>query len=312
MKTKIKIGSIISDSGIQVRLAMKKSCIFLALVVSGCMAFTATPTASAADPFEEKKVYLNSEAGKKVANSTSNPEAAKKVAGTVVVDTSLNVRTGPWGKIIGSLHGNDKLEVIGREGVWYKIMYKGKVAYVHANYVSTPGSPAGQTPVIYPWQEKPASTSGNSGSGTTAAKPSTGKGRFGAAPCAPMPSRASSEYGMRIHPTKGTRSMHYGIDLPVPNGTRLNALGDGTVVAVGYENGGGRYVKVRYDNGYESFYCHLRSYSVRQGQRVGMGSEIARSDNTGIYTTGAHLHFELKKNGSHVNPRSAGLPMPRR
>ncbi|HNW13045.1 MAG TPA: M23 family metallopeptidase, partial [Candidatus Rifleibacterium sp.] len=44
---------------------------------------------------------------------------------------------------------------------------------------------------------------------------------------------------------------------------------------------------------------------VKQGQRVGMGQEIARSDNTGIYTTGAHLHFELKKNGQHVNPRSA-------
>ncbi|GAB1355179.1 hypothetical protein MASR1M12_39200 [Erysipelotrichia bacterium] len=271
---------------------MKKSNVFLAMLLTGGLAVAVT----AADPFEEKKVYLNSQAGKK-AESTGE----KVTKGTVHVSTSLNIRTGPWGKIIGSFHEGDALEVLGREGAWYKIRYNGKIAYVHANYVSTPGNPAGKTPVIYPWQQS-SSSSGNSGNSTPVV---SGNGRFGAMPCAPMPSRASSEYGMRIHPTKGTRSMHYGIDLPVPNGTRLNALGDGTVVAVGYESGGGRYVKVRYDNGYESFYCHLRSYSVKQGQRVGMGQEIARSDNTGIYTTGAHLHFELKKNGQHVNPRSA-------
>ncbi len=265
----------------------------LALVLSGGVA----AMVAAADPFEEKKVYLNSQAGKSVSSET-----AKTVKGTVRVDTSLNVRSGPWGTIIGSLREGNQLEVIGREGAWYKINYNGKTAYVHANYVETPGNPAGKTPVIYPWQESSSSSSSSSNSGST--------GAWGSAPCSPMPSRASSEYGMRIHPTKGTRSMHYGIDLPVPNGTRLNALGDGTVVAAGYESGGGRYVKVRYDNGYESFYCHLRSYSVKQGQRVSKGSEIARSDNTGIYTTGAHLHFELKKNGQHINPRSGGIPLP--
>ncbi len=277
---------------------MKKRDIILALVLSGGL----TVAVTAADPFVETDVYLHSQAGVK---TDSSAQAAKIVKGTVHVDPSLNVRSGPWGKIIGSLYEGDALEVIGREGVWYKINYKGKVAYVHANYVSTPGNPAGKTPVVYPWQE--SSTDGGA-SGSTPS--STSKGAWGSAPCSPMPSRASSEYGMRIHPTKGTRSMHYGIDLPVANGTRLNALGDGTVIAVGYESGGGRYVKVRYDNGYESFYCHLRSYSVKQGQRVGKGSEIARSDNTGIYTTGAHLHFELKKNGQHVNPRSGGIPLP--
>ncbi|HNX76135.1 MAG TPA: peptidoglycan DD-metalloendopeptidase family protein [Candidatus Rifleibacterium sp.] len=274
---------------------MKKRNIILALVLTGGAAMAMAAT----DPFEEKKVYLNSQAGKAVASSE-----IKATKGTVRVDTTLNIRSGAWGTIIGSFREGDDLQVIGREGAWYKIIYNGKTAYVHANYVETPGNPAGKTPVVYPWQESSDSTSGSSTPATNS------KGAWGAAPCAPMPSRASSEYGMRIHPTKGTRSMHYGIDLPVPSGTRLNALGDGTVVAVGYESGGGRYVKVRYDNGYESFYCHLRSYSVKQGQRVNKGSEIARSDNTGIYTTGAHLHFELKKNGTHVNPRSGGLPMP--
>jgi len=57
--------------------------------------------------------------------------------------------------------------------------------------------------------------------------------------------------------------------------------------------------------------CHLKSYSVSVGQRVGKGQEIARSDNTGQWTTGAHLHLAMKKNGSYVNPRSVpGLPLP--
>ncbi|HNV72462.1 MAG TPA: M23 family metallopeptidase, partial [Candidatus Ozemobacteraceae bacterium] len=135
-----------------------------------------------------------------------------------------------------------------------------------------------------------------------------GQGRFGAAPCSPMPSRSSSEYGPR---DLFGHSFHSGIDLPVPTGTRLNALGDGVVTAVGYEAGGGHFIKIRYDNGVESFYCHLKSQSVRQGQRVSMGQEVARSDNTGQWTTGAHLHMGIKVNGQYVNPRSVrGIPLP--
>jgi len=122
---------------------MKKSNVFLAMLLTGGLAVAVT----AADPFEEKKVYLNSQAGKK-AESTGE----KVTKGTVHVSTSLNIRTGPWGKIIGSFREGDALEVLGREGAWYKIRYNGKIAYVHANYVSTPGNPAGKTPVIYPWQ----------------------------------------------------------------------------------------------------------------------------------------------------------------
>lgn len=230
--------------------------------------------------------------------------AAKIIEGTVRVSTSLNIRSGPWGTIIGSLYNGNKVKITGKSGDWYKIDHNGQTAYVHANYVDTPDKKAGNTPVTQPDQSgddtstPPANDSGASGGGLTAA------------PCQPMPGRVSSEFGWRIHPTLKTRKFHNGIDLPVPNGTRLNALGNGTVVAVGYESGGGKYVKVRYDNGYESFYCHLKSYSVKKGQRVSAGQEIAKSDNTGEWTTGPHLHFGLKKNGEYVNPRSAGIPMP--
>jgi len=144
---------------------------------------------------------------------------------------------------------------------------------------------------------------------TTAAPADAGqRGRFGASP-SPGATRVSSEFGMRTHPITRRRTMHNGIDLPMPNGTRINSLGDGVVTAVGYEAGGGRYVKIRFDNGMEAFYCHLQSYSVRTGQRVAMGQQIALSDNSGG-STGPHLHLGIKRNGAYINPRSAGIPLP--
>lgn len=258
---------------------------------------------------KDKLVTLTAEA-KKQEQAKKDKEAKEKAAakpkttpGTIKVSPSLNVRTGPWGKIIGSLYNNNKVEIIGTEGDWYKIKYNGQTAYIHANYVDTPNKKAGTTPV-----KQPGSSSSSSGS--TPATVQKGGG-FTSPPCTPMPSRISSDYGWRIHPTLGTRKFHNGIDLPVPTGTRLNALGNGTVVAVGYENGGGHYIKVRYDNGYESFYCHLQRATVKKGQRVNAGQEIAKSDNTGVYTTGAHLHMEIRKNGQAINPRSVGVKLTR-
>lgn len=257
-----------------------------------------------AERLKKASEQIKAEKNEKDEDKKDDADQNKVVEGTVRVGTSLNVRTSPWGNVIGSLHDGNKVKITGKSGDWYKIDYNGQTAYVHANYVDTAEKRAGTTPV-----EQPAAPAGNS-TPPPANNVASGGG-LTAAPCTPMPSRVSSEYGWRTHPTLGTRRFHDGIDLPIPNGTRLNALGNGTVVAVGYESGGGRYVKVRYDNGYESFYCHLQSTSVRNGQRVGAGQEVARSDNTGQWTTGPHLHFGLKRNGQSVNPRSAGIPLPR-
>jgi hypothetical protein len=272
-------------------------------------------TASLAKRLGEVSKRLKEVAGNS-ADSEEEPEVAADdeeaddddeneiIFGTVRVNTSLNVRTSPWGTITGSLHNNDRVKIIGKEGDWYKIDRNGQTAYVHANYVDTPQQSAGQTPV-----NRPSSQPSSDDAPSPAAIAANG-GPLTSAPCQPMPGRASSEFGWRTHPTLGTRRFHNGIDLPVANGTRLNALGDGTVVDVGYESGGGRYVKVRYANGYESFYCHLQSVSVSEGDPVRAGQEVARSDNTGQWTTGPHLHFGLKRNGSYINPRSAGIPLP--
>ena len=223
-----------------------------------------------------------------VDSSGTTSQAAKKAQslkapiGTVQVRTTLNVRSSPWGKVVGRLHGGEKIQIIGRNGDWYKISYHGKTAYVHSTYVSASGQPIQPTP---------------------------GQGRFGAPPCSPMPTRTSSEYGPR---SLYGRSFHYGIDLPIPTGTRLNALGDGKVIAISYETAGGRYIQIKYDNGLISTFCHLKNTSVKVGQRVAMGQEVARSDNTG-QSTGPHLHLGIKRNGQRINPRSVdGLPLPPR
>ena len=115
-----------------------------------------------------------------------------------------------------------------------------------------------------------------------------------------MPSRLSSEYGPR---DLFGHNFHNGVDLPIPTGTRVNAMANGTVVAASFEPGGGNYVRIKYDNGYETFYCHLKGATVKAGDRVQAGQQVAISDNTGKYTTGAHLHMEVKVNGTRVNPR---------
>jgi uncharacterized protein YgiM (DUF1202 family) len=86
-----------------------------------------------------------------VETSSKGPE--KVVAtGTVNVDSDLNVRSGPWGDILGSLYNGDKVEVLARDGEWLKIKYNGRNAWVHKDYVnvSDGSTPPPSTPPSTP------------------------------------------------------------------------------------------------------------------------------------------------------------------
>lgn len=228
--------------------------------------------------------------------------------GTVDVDTYLNIRTGPWGKIIGGLNNLAKIKIVSKEGDWFKIIHNGEIAYIHAYYVNAPGYPSHQgvePPSGIGSDQSPESLTGDPGSSAT-----VDNGTFGAEPCTPMPDSVSSNFGPRD--IEVGSSNHEGIDLPVPTGTRINALGNGVVTESGYSEGGGNYVYIKYDNGYTSFYCHLDSVNVSDGQRVAIGQDVATSDNTGSWTTGSHLHMGvMDSSGSYVNPRDIpGLEFP--
>jgi hypothetical protein len=101
------------------------------------------------------------------------PEGPETVQleGVIDVDTYLNIRTGPWGKIIGSLRTSDKVKIISKEGDWFKILNGGEVAFVHSYYVDAPGYPSHQgiEPPILDSDEAPGSTTGGTAVGGGAA-----------------------------------------------------------------------------------------------------------------------------------------------
>jgi len=105
----------------------------------------------------------------------------------------------------------------------------------------------------------------------------------------------------RKHPILGYARAHNGVDYYAPAGAPVGAVAPGVVTMAGWTNGGGRTVKLRHSNGYQTEYLHLSAISVRAGQRVGQGDLVGRVGKTGL-ATGVHLHYGLKKNGRYVNP----------
>ena len=105
----------------------------------------------------------------------------------------------------------------------------------------------------------------------------------------------------RRHPILGYARAHNGVDYYAPMGAPVNAVAPGLVTLAGWTNGGGRTVKVRHNNGYETEYLHLSSIAVRAGQRIAQGDLIGKVGMTGL-ATGVHLHYGMKKNGRYVNP----------
>jgi murein DD-endopeptidase MepM/ murein hydrolase activator NlpD len=94
-----------------------------------------------------------------------------------------------------------------------------------------------------------------------------------------------------------------GVDFGAPKGAPVVAIADGAVAGAAFTRGGGNTVVLRHAGGYESRYLHLSRYApgMRRGARVQQGQLIGYVGATGL-VTGAHLHYELKRNGAHVNP----------
>ena len=105
----------------------------------------------------------------------------------------------------------------------------------------------------------------------------------------------------RKHPILGYARAHNGVDYHAPTGAPVGAVAPGVVTMAGWTAGGGRTVKVRHSNGYQTEYLHLSSIAVRTGARVGQGDLIGRVGSTGL-ATGPHLHYGMKKAGRYVNP----------
>lgn len=198
-----------------------------------------------------------------------------------VTCASLNVRTSAWGTKVDLYSKGHQVTVIGKEGDWYKIDAGGKTLYVYAQYISKTDPGAGSQ-------------------GSTGGTVSGGKG-FGGSPV--NGGRVSSKFGNRVHPISGQWKMHNGVDIAIGGGTPVKSLGPGKVIFAGWNGGYGNCVKIQHDNGMVTLSAHLKSYNVSVGQTVGQGTEVGKVNSTGS-STGNHLHFEIIKNGTPIDPQS--------
>ena len=113
--------------------------------------------------------------------------------------------------------------------------------------------------------------------------------------------RVSDDYGMRIHPTLGVEQFHNGVDFASASGTAIFAAYDGKVVAAAYNATMGNYVMIDHGDGLSTIYMHASALYVSKGDVVARGDTIAAVGSTGR-STGSHLHFSVRLNGSYVSP----------
>jgi murein DD-endopeptidase MepM/ murein hydrolase activator NlpD len=118
----------------------------------------------------------------------------------------------------------------------------------------------------------------------------------------PISGRISSGFGWRRNPFGGSgREHHNGVDIPARTGTPIRAAGGGIIISSGWQNGYGNTVVIDHGGGLVTKYAHNSRNTAREGQRVERGDIIGYVGSTGR-STGAHLHYEIRRNGTAVNP----------
>jgi murein DD-endopeptidase MepM/ murein hydrolase activator NlpD len=98
-------------------------------------------------------------------------------------------------------------------------------------------------------------------------------------------------------------SRHKGLDLTAPKGTKVRTTADGRVTFAGRSGDFGRLVVVEHEDGYETRYAHLKSIEVKKGRKLKRGAVVGTVGKSGN-ATGFHLHYEVRLQGTPVNPRS--------
>lgn len=113
----------------------------------------------------------------------------------------------------------------------------------------------------------------------------------------------------RFHPILKRYRAHHGVDYAAPVGTPVKSIGAGTIIAKGYQNGGGNFLKVKHNSVYTTTYMHLSKFAkgIQVGSHVQQGEVIAYVGSTGL-STGPHLDFRVHKNGQPINPLNMEAP----
>lgn len=134
-------------------------------------------------------------------------------------------------------------------------------------------------------------------SGFSTSRSTTSAKKLGISFVKPTSGVVTSRFGSRWGST------HTGIDIGAPTGTSIKAAAGGTVIFSGWKGTLGKLIVVSHGNGVQTYYAHCSSLLVSSGQTVSAGQLIAKVGSTGR-STGPHLHFEIRLNGSAINPQS--------
>ena len=117
----------------------------------------------------------------------------------------------------------------------------------------------------------------------------------------PVTGTVTDGFGYRDHPIDGDMRFHYGVDMEANSGDVICSFADGTVTAVGESSDLGKYITVLHGNGYTTLYAHCSRVTASSAQQVKAGDPIAEVGDTGR-TTGAHLHIEMHRDTTYLNP----------
>lgn len=206
------------------------------------------------------------------ANTTNSSQTSKlSLSGTTTGRVNFRSKPASNSSSISKIPAGTKLQAAKQDKNWFKVEYKGKIGYIHSSLFSLGGSKSTQTTFKHP-----------------------------------LPSNCyvvTSEFAYRIHPITGKRTHHDGIDLAADKGTTIYAMAAGTVTASSYGSISGNFVRIQHTNGLETFYAHMSKRAVAVGSKISKGAVVGYVGTTGG-STGNHLHFEIRKNGVKLNPRS--------
>jgi murein DD-endopeptidase MepM/ murein hydrolase activator NlpD len=113
--------------------------------------------------------------------------------------------------------------------------------------------------------------------------------------------RYTSYFGYRINPITDEFSFHTGLDIAATEGTKIRAVLGGRVSRTGEDSRAGKYIFLEHSDGFVTFYCHCSELTAEEGANIRQGETIAKVGSTG-WSTGPHLHFEVRKNNIRYNP----------
>ena len=111
----------------------------------------------------------------------------------------------------------------------------------------------------------------------------------------------TSKFGMRTHPITGVYKLHTGVDIGAPTGANFVASNKGIVIAAEYNTAYGNFVMIDHGGGIQTLYAHGSQIVTSVGQEVNAGDVVLKVGSTG-YATGPHAHFEVRINGTPVEP----------